>query len=116
VKIYLAYNYATRFYLRTLLPEITALGHEVTSRWITDDSHDKTEAASAVADLQDIDRAEALLLFVDQFGAIPGRGKYVELGYAIGTGKKVFLYGSAADCVFYCLPWVTRISNFEELR
>lgn len=104
--------------LRDIISQVEQLGHVVTSRWIRDDSHnfDENNTFSAKADIEDIDRADAILLFVDQFAERPGRGKYVELGYALGTKKKCFLYGDSQDCVFYHLPECIRIETLEELN
>lgn len=103
--------------LRDVITQIEKLGHQITSRWITDDAHnfDENSSFSAKADLEDIDKADAILLFVDQFSERPGKGKYVELGYAIGMNKKCFLYGVDDSCVFYHLPELKRIVAFEEL-
>lgn len=117
MKIYIAHNFAARLELREhLVPFLTRLGHEVTSTWITDDSHvDKLNAKqSALIDLSDIDRADALVLYVDQFGDSPGKGKFLELGYAIAKGKRVYLWGKDDSSVFYHLPQVIRLETWKD--
>lgn len=118
MKIYIAHNFAARTVLHPIVEELRTLGHEITSSWITDASHLdvlKIEE-SAKLDLEDIDDADALLLFIDQFGKTPGRGKYVELGYAIAKGKLIFLNGIGMDeCVFYALPQMTIITSLDQL-
>jgi hypothetical protein len=52
---------------------------------------------------------------VDQFGPRPEKGKYVELGYAIGTGKKIFLCGFDTSCVFYALPQCIRVRTLNDI-
>ena len=115
MKIYIAHNYAAKSVLLPVIDLLTKQGHQVTSRWITDDTHDGLNAETAQADIDDIDRAEALLLFTDNWGDRPGKGKYMELGYALGTNKKVFLFGRDESCVFYFLPQMVRISHLSEL-
>lgn len=119
MKIYIAHNFDARIHLRDTIRLFKSLGHEITSTWITDDSHMEgghSRQHSALVDLQDIDRADALLLFIDQFSESPGRGKYVELGYALGTGKKCFIYGSNWGCIFYHLPQIIHLTSFEEIE
>lgn len=113
MKIYLAHNFAARLVLRPVVERLTQLGHEVTSRWITDDAHvlESTAAQNARDDLDDVDRADALVIFTDQFAERPGRGKFVELGYAMGKGKRIYLCGVPdPTCVFYNLQGLRQIS------
>jgi hypothetical protein len=125
MKIYIAHNYAARQMLAySVVPILTDLGHVITSRWITDyPNHDdgSNQTQQALIDLVDIDLADALLFFTHNYGNLPGKGKYVELGYAIGlntgnTGmKKIFLFGTDDSCVFYHLPNLIRIKSLEEI-
>lgn len=118
MKIYLAHNFVARDWLKTLIGEFSKLGHEITSNWITDDSHCITGQAlhSATVDLEDIERADCLVLFTDQYGDRHGRGKFVELGYAIRAGKRVFLVGEdQTSSVFYHLPTIRHCKTVEEL-
>jgi nucleoside 2-deoxyribosyltransferase len=121
MKIYVAHNFAARNELaRKALAMLDRMGHEVTSRWITDDTHtassEDQNRKSAMADLEDIDRADAILLFVDQVGSTPGRGKWVEFGYAYAKGKRCYLYGVCTQCIFIHLPGVYRILSFDEIE
>lgn len=137
MKIYIAHNYAAREVLPQAIAHLNVLGHEVTSRWITDDAHEGNNATTAQVDLDDIDRANALLFFTDNYGERPGKGKYVELGYAIALNQvsgnrthgdhvmriipdqkpKIFLYGKdQSTCVFYHLPCCIHITSLEEIK
>jgi nucleoside 2-deoxyribosyltransferase len=105
MKVYLAHNYAAKDYLRTeVLPLMHAHGHLVTSRWILD-AGDQPDESEAQKDLDDIRDADALVLFAEQFGPIPGRGKYIELGYALALGLPASIVGgtSTNGCVFFAL-------------
>jgi hypothetical protein len=99
-----------------VIPFLESKGHKVVSNWITDDKHLLSEwkVESAVQDLQDIESCGALIFFADQFGHIPGEGKYVELGYAIRAGKIVIVVG-LGRCVFYNLCNVRRVSRYTEV-
>lgn len=117
MKIYLAHNFAARDVLIPTIVLLERIGHEVTSTWITDDSHiDRfNKEKSALVDLIDIDRADAIVLYTDQYADRPGKGKFFELGYALAKGKQCYIIGRDDSCVFYALPSVTRIQDFTEL-
>jgi nucleoside 2-deoxyribosyltransferase len=117
VKIYIAHNYSARILLRDTVSILQKMGHQVASQWITDDAHEGVNHEAARMDLDDIDRADALLLFVDQIGDTSGKGKYIEMGYAMGTHKPVILIGKDDGCVFYHLAdcGMRRIQSLEEL-
>lgn len=119
MKIYLAHNFSARGYLKSeVIPRIEGMGHEVTAEWITDDSHlshDK-QIESALADVRDIMDADALVLFTDQFSDRPGKGKFIELGIALGLDKKTFLCGGdLSSSVFYYLPQIRLCVDVDEL-
>lgn len=107
MKIYVAHNFAARLWLREALKPLVDFGHEITSRWIYDDSHvhESTASANALVDIQDIERADLLIIIVDKFdpapGASTGKGKWFEWGYALGIGKTVYVVGADNSCVFW---------------
>jgi nucleoside 2-deoxyribosyltransferase len=117
LKIYLAHNFAARDTLRSLIvPFLEQEGHEVTSRWITGDlvTYECNAELAAVHDLEDIERADTLILFTDQYGNKPGKGKFIELGYAIRAGKRIILVGDDLEsCVFYHLPTIRKVRTIE---
>lgn len=115
MRIYLAHNFAAREWLPSVVKQVIEAGHECTSRWITDPAHIGVSTAAALADLADIDAANCLALFVDQYGQTPGKGKYVELGYAYAQDKRIILIGEDTKNVFYALPGVERVANVPEL-
>ncbi len=116
MKVYLAHNFAARKYLQGIIELFTSHGHEVTSRWITDDAHLLPEHAeqSAVHDLEDVEKCGYFILFTDQYSDRPGKGKFAELGYAIRSGKRIILVGQDDSCVFYNLPTIRRVNTIEE--
>jgi len=119
MKVYLAHNFEARDWLKvTIKPALEAVGHEVTSRWITDDSHLQTfdDDRSARADLEDIDKADVLILFTDQYGSRPPRGKFFEFGYAYADEKICILLGEdTKSSVFYRLENVHKYSLLTDV-
>lgn len=117
MNIYVAHNFAARSWLPEVMDLIQKAGHRCTSTWVVDDAHAKTGKMvdSAFVDLRDIDRSACLVLYVDQYGDTPGKGKYFELGYAYAQQKRIILVGSDNHCVFYYLPGITRVENTDEL-
>lgn len=117
MKFYLAHNYDAREALaRDVVPLFEAAGHSITSRWITEREEgrsDDDQRLYAERDLEDIRLADALVHFSDQVGPTPGRGKYIELGYAIGIGKPVIAIGPANLTVFYFLTEVRRVKSVK---
>lgn len=117
MKLYLAHNFAARDWLRTeVIPKIRLAGHRVQANWIINDSHVdlNNKQASAQEDVDDIDGCDGLVLFVDQHGDRPGKGKYFELGFAYALGIDTFLIGKDDSCVFYSLPEMTQFATIEE--
>ena len=111
MRVYLAHNYAAKESLLAIKKTLEAAGIEVTSRWIEaepDNPYDlKVLEDEAVKDVEDVLSADAIIHFSDNFGDRPGRGKYVELGIAIPSGKRILVVGKEqAGCVFYRLPQI----------
>lgn len=117
MNIYVAHNFAAREWLPDVVSRINKIGHRCTSTWISDDAHTKTGKMvdSAIVDIRDIDRSGCLVLFVDQYGDTPGKGKYFELGYAYAQQKRIILVGADTHCVFYHLPGIERVADTHEL-
>lgn len=110
--VYLSHNYSARKWLReSVTPRLRALGCRVTSRWISD--HFESASENALADISDLDSAAVVLVFADQFGQRPGRGKYFEFGYAVARGKRIIVIGREPYMVFYDLPGVTVVPDLD---
>lgn len=60
---------------------------------------DDRRLSEAQKDLDDIDRADALILLVPEQG---GCGMWVELGYALARGKQVLCVGPALSRSIFC--------------
>jgi nucleoside 2-deoxyribosyltransferase len=113
MKIYVAARYTKKDEARQVADELTALGHEVTSQWVYTGVDDDLVLA-AFRDLADIEKADAILLLTQWLDG--GKGMWVEVGYALGTGTPVYLYPNMVEsCVFCHLHDVKVITNLEEL-
>ena len=110
MKIYLAACFRQQAEVRTKADELTTLGHECTSRWrFEPPKGDGSEPESAehymraaAADLEDINRADVLVLLTGNVSTTGG--KHFELGYAIGSGKMVVLVGPVENVFHWALP------------
>ena len=119
VAVYLAHNFAAKKVLETFVPHFNSFNIVATSRWVTRTPYNlekhMTREGEAMMDKQDIDSADAIIFFTDQFGDTPGRGKFWELGYAYGHGKLCVLVGEDMEsCVFYHLPTMVKVKSIEE--
>jgi hypothetical protein len=103
LKVYLAAQYARRDELRGYRTILEAEGIEVTSNWLdetsplngTMDKHSEEFLIhTATTDLQDIDRANAIIFFSeDPKVGIPRGGRHVEFGYALAKNKGISVIG-----------------------
>jgi nucleoside 2-deoxyribosyltransferase len=117
VKVYLAHNFSARAWLASeIIPKLEAAEHKCVASWITDDSHlySKNAEQSAVEDLNDIESADDLILFIDQFSDRIGKGKWVEFGFALRAGKRCILVGEDKSCIFENLPNIRHAKTIEE--
>jgi len=115
MRIYIAHNFAARTELaRSVVPYLQARGHEITSRWISDPNNQPGQEW-ALNDVSDVDKADAVLIYLDNTGNTPGRGKWFEMGYAYARGKAVYAYGVDDQCIFIHLPRVQRIVCLSEI-
>lgn len=107
MKIYIASTYSSRFALRPIAEELRSYGHEITAQWLDNAEESKGQAAAAQMDIDDIDRADAVLFFAQPAGSFnSGGGRYFELGYAYAKGKRVMIVqpGLNYETVFGALP------------
>ena len=93
--IYVAALYSTRDQVRSeVVPLLGRAGHIVTARWLWEDEPPGSERASAVKDLEDVRRSDALLLLTLPYGTMyKGGGRAWEAGYAMGLGKRTYVLG-----------------------
>ena len=127
-KIYLAGRYSLRSELKAVADGLRLEGHVVTSRWLeggheltpeqmaveeASDSMPPSAQVFALEDREDVRDCNTLVAFTEAPGARYSRGgRHVELGMAIGWGKRVIVVGPAEN-IFHTLPqrlsaWTSR--------
>ncbi len=114
MRIYLAATWESRERMRGTANILRKLGNIVTSRWLEDQHTQGTRAECAQIDLDDIDRADAIVLFsVGPRGTkFQGGGRCIEFGYAIAREKALILIGEV-ESVFHELPQVKQFLTFQ---
>ncbi len=65
-------------------------------------------------DLNDINKADIFVVFVDKEHLSPRGGMHIETGYAMGKGKQVWLVGDKISH-FHWTPW-PRLSHFCDVK
>jgi hypothetical protein len=98
MKIHLAVRRDRRRYANKVAAAIVAMGHSITTRWLTSKSKERSDADAAMHSLVDVAVADCLVfLSQDPRGkgvAEPGwADRFVELGYALRAGKRVMIAG-----------------------
>jgi nucleoside 2-deoxyribosyltransferase len=133
LKVYLAGMFFTKELRKAQAQELRDSGIEVTSRWIDEtvphtvtmkDIPDKYHEETAQADLEDIDNADILIAFVPtdseltqvSVATAARGGRHVEMGYALGSNKPIFVVGPKEN-VFHHLPCgITHFDSFSALK
>lgn len=113
--VYLSSRFERRSELNGYRSELEAAGVEVTSRWLTDPTPELTDDAWQVLarkDVEDIRRAEGLVLFAEPDRPGAG-GRHVEFGIALGLGKRLLVVG-AVENLFHRLQSVDVVGTWEE--
>ena len=97
MKIYLAASFTERKRIRIQREKLADLGHQVISSWLEEPpkpAHmdiDSYERKMAVKDLQELATTHCFILDLKNGNAT--MGKMVEYGYAIATGKILYVVG-----------------------
>lgn len=116
MKLYIASNYNSHPEMRGIAARLEASGHFVTSEWIqgTHGSGDQNERWARI-DIRDLEAAEGLVLFTEDFSNSRVRGgKHVEFGYAMAKGKRLFIIGARRN-VFHSLSEVAAFAEIQGL-
>lgn len=122
MKFYLAARYSRRLELVEHREFIEAKGGEVTSRWLHgnhqiadgDEASDTAARTFATEDVDDVLAADYLIAFTEEPRATNSRGgRHVELGLALGAGKRVIVVGPREN-VFTWLPSVRHYAEWGE--
>lgn len=122
MKFYLAARYSRRRELVEYREFIESEGGEVTSRWLHgnhqiadgDEANKSAAQTFAVEDVDDVLAADYVIAFTEQPRATNSRGgRHVELGLALGAGKKVVIVGPREN-VFTWLPGVRHYDEWGD--
>lgn len=94
MKIYLAAMYSRREEMEKIAEIINKSHHEVVARWVYGGEEGLTRDQIAELDLEDVDRADAVVSFTHPRGTLtPNGGRHVEFGYGLAKGKRMILIG-----------------------
>jgi nucleoside 2-deoxyribosyltransferase len=131
MKIYLAARYSRREELVGYKARLEALGHEVTSRWLSgdhfincqeqgDDGEYTPEYCAmrerfAIEDFEDVVACDAVMSFTEPRDSTcpPRGGRHVEMGMGIALGKELIVVGYREN-IFHWLPQVIFCEDFEK--
>jgi hypothetical protein len=119
MRVYLAAPFETRVQALEVAEAIKSLGHEVTSRWLTDHDTDFDAmtaddcAREAIADFEDIWSARVLVMLNSGQFSRMSAGKHIELGYCLGIGNDAIVVGPD-NHIFWHLPNVTRVDTIAD--
>ena len=102
MKIYLSACYRRQLEMQGIARELETFGHEITSRWISEEPFLGEEhrqpvpnrARRAQLNLIDLPQSDCLIAFTERPPSGPGRGgRHVELGIALTKGLRTIVVG-----------------------
>jgi nucleoside 2-deoxyribosyltransferase len=125
LKVYLAARYSIKDDIKAKGEELAELGIESTSRWChekvkgsaqLDDVPPSFLLSAAINDLEDIKRANCVVMFsVNPREATVRGGRHWEAGYAYGLGKPLIICGPEEN-IFHMLPDVVVCEDWEKTK
>ena len=114
MKVYLAAMYSWMDKMESARDQFAAAGFEVTSQWIDNGPDAVIGHDMAQMDLDDIDRANVLVLYTLPHGTgFTSGGRMTEFGYALGRQKWVIVVGDREN-IFMHLDYVCVVDTTEE--
>ena len=121
MKLYLSAQWSRRREMHDTAIVLRSDGHEVVSRWhdelMGDDNatHEENWRTWAVADLEDINGADAFVAFTEEPGTLSRGGRHAEWGYAFrALFGRVYVVGPC-ESQFYALAR-ERFDDVDRLR
>lgn len=117
MKIYLAAPYQDMMQIREWEKVLIKHGHESTGQWIqgAEEHVDKTRAQCAQMDLDDIDRADAVVSkTLPQGTMFFSGGRHVEFGYGLAQKKIMVIVDGGIENIFHYLPQVVSLPTIED--
>lgn len=120
MKIYLASRTCRFLEMQNVRCDLEKCGHIITSRWINKDGNHRDNKKSyyarySINDLSDIDESQVLIAFTEPPLTHSKGDRHVELGIAIGKGKRVIIIGPREN-VFCHLPKIEWYPDYLTFR
>jgi nucleoside 2-deoxyribosyltransferase len=123
MRVYLAARYSRKDEISKLVPLFGAHGISVCSRWLHETSSPGAELTdlspefcreTAEVDLEDIEMCDTLVFFAeDPLVGTPRGGRHVEMGFALGIGKRIAVVGNPEN-IFHFMPGVTVYESLNQ--
>lgn len=123
--VYLAARYSRKLEIKEKAKELENIGIKVTSRWLEEkadpdsnlnDAPDSLNRTVAIQDIEDIDKADVLILFTEDPEKEYRRGgRHFESGYAYGIDKPIITLGPREN-VFHYIEKVINVELWDELK
>jgi hypothetical protein len=109
MNIYIASSYRRMEEMHKHARKLTDAGHKVTARWVYGGTEDMTREDGAIADFEDVVKADMVLVFTEGPLNCPHEqhtgGHHVEFGMGLALNKRVVLIGPRVN-IFHHLPHV----------
>ena len=110
MRLYIAADYDRREEAQEVAAVLRGDGHEITATWLEGDNEEtyahtpEDEASWAARDIQDIQRAEGLVVLTAPRNKPDHAGHHFEAGYCHAHRMPIFVLGPVPTC-FYSLFW-----------
>jgi nucleoside 2-deoxyribosyltransferase len=126
-RIYLAARFSRNDEMRGVRDVLTAIGYEITSRWIDLHGGEQKESAAAAVlnsdpasvahfgehDIEDLRAADVVVSFTSPDNVGKG-GRHIEFGYGLALGKRMVVVGPREN-IFHTLPQVEHYPDWPRL-
>jgi nucleoside 2-deoxyribosyltransferase len=109
MKVYVGAKYSERSVAKRLMNELRSQGHKITVDWTTHTNEDaKSLSSYATDDVKGVRQADVAIFIMERQHKY--KGCWVEVGVALGHGKRVIIIGNAgSSCIFANHPKVTQL-------
>lgn len=113
LKVYIAGRYSKLTELAEEAKKFKEAGFEITASWLNNAEEGMSFTDVAVVDLDDVARADILVLYTEPYGTpVPGGGRHVEFGYALALNKTIVIVGPLEN-IFHWHPDVESFPKTE---
>lgn len=115
-KYYLAAKFSRREFMEEVAADILEKepSSRCVARWVFGGEEGLSREDIAVLDLEDVDKADTVILFTHERGSQhSGGGRFIEFGYALAKGKRMIVIGDYEN-IFMHTPGVTVYISVNE--